>query len=302
MITKTELKLSETLSAGRLALTAECQPPRSADAGAIRKLLAQLPASLDAVVVADNPEGPAGSALACAAILAAEKREPVLSLVTRDRNRVALESEVLGAAALGVRSFLCMSGDHQSKGSSPQAAGAYDIDSIQLLQAIKTMSEKGLGLDGGKLEGTLDCSLGAVVAPGLRPMELNLLRLRKKIQAGATFLLTHAVFDLPAFTQWLEAVRAAGLDKQVAIIASVMPLPSVERAKELQAKGTYGTIPDSVIARLQKAANPAKEGVTIAAEAAKSLKSLSGVRGIHILSGSSEGAVAQIITEAGLAR
>jgi methylenetetrahydrofolate reductase (NADPH) len=295
-------KLTETLNAGRLALTAECQPPRSAEAGAVRKLLAQLPASLDAVVVADNPEGPAGSALACAAILAAEKREPVLSLVTRDRNRVALESEVLGAAALGVRSFLCMSGDHQSKGSSPQAAGAYDIDSIQLVQAIKTMSTSGVGLDGGKLEGTLDCSLGAVVAPGLRPMELNILRLRKKIQAGATFLLTHAVFDLAGFTAWLEAVRTTGLEKQVAIIASVMALPSVARAQELQAKGTYGTISEAVIARLQKAANPAQEGVTIAAEMAKGLKGLSGVRGIHLMAGGCEGAVAQIITEAGLAR
>jgi methylenetetrahydrofolate reductase (NADPH) len=295
-------KLAETLSAGRPALTAECLPPHGADPGVVKKLAAAFPASLDAVVVADNPDGPAGSALACAAILAAENREPVLSIITRDRNRVAIESEILGAATLGVRAFLCLTGDHQSKGNSPQAAGVYDIDSIQLTQALKAMSESGACLNGRKLDAALQCHIGAAAHPYLRPMELNIIRLRKKIQAGAAFLLTQAVFDLAGFTEWMDAVRAAGLDKKAAIIASVLPLASVEKARELQAKGTYGPVPDAVIARIAKAPDAAKEGIAIAAEIAKKLKTVAGVRGIHILSGGCESAVARVIAEAGLAK
>jgi methylenetetrahydrofolate reductase (NADPH) len=295
-------RLAEALSAGRQALTAECLPPRSADPAAVRRLAAALPASLDAVVVADNPEGPSGSALACAAILAAEKREPVLSIVTRDRNRLALESEVLGAEALGIASFLCLTGDHQSKGSAPQAAGVYDIDSVQFAQALKAMCENGTGFDGRKVDAATGCLIGAAAHPYLRPIELNLIRLRKKVQAGAAFLLTQAVFDLAGFTEWMDAVRAAGIDKKAAIIASVLPLASVEKARELQAKGTYGPVPEAVVARLSKAADAAKEGVAIAAEMAKKLKGVAGVRGIHILSGGCESAAAQVIREAGLAQ
>jgi methylenetetrahydrofolate reductase (NADPH) len=299
MIAKT--RLAEALRSGRPVLTAEFLPPHGADAAAVKKLAASLPASLDAVVVADNPEGPSGSALACAAILAAEEREPILSLVTRDRNRVALESDVLGAVTLGVRSFLCLSGDHQSKGSAPQAAGAYDIDSIQLTMAISAMSASGTGFDGRKFDAALECLIGAAAHPYLGPMELNLIRLRKKVRAGATFLLTQAVFDIAGFAQWMDAVRAEGIDQPVAIIASVMPLESVEKARHWQEKATYGPVPQAVIERLRKASDPAKEGVAIAAEAARKLRGIAGVGGIHILSGGCEAAAASVIKEAGLA-
>jgi methylenetetrahydrofolate reductase (NADPH) len=265
-------------------------------------MAAALPASLDAVVVADNPEEGCGSAMACAAILAAEKREPVLSLVTRDRNRVALESDVLGAAALGVRSFLCLSGDHLSKGVSPQAAGVFDIDSVQLAQALRTICDEGVGLGGGRLDAAPDLLIGAVAHPSLRPMELNLIRLRKKVRAGAEFLLTEAVFDLAVFSEWMDAVQAAGIARQAAVIASVLVLASDRKAKELQARGTYGPIGDAAIARLAKAADPAKEGIALAAETAARLKSVPGVRGIHILCGGHEGAAAGVIKEAGLAQ
>lgn len=295
-------KLADALSQGRPVLTAECLPPATGDAGAIRQAAAALPASLDAVVVADNPEETRGSALACAAILAAEKREPVLTLVTRDRNRVALESDVLGAAALGVRNFLCLSGDHQSLGISPDAAGAYDVDSVQLTQALCTLAAKGTGFSGSKAAAPKDMLVGATAHPYLRPMDLNLLRLKKKVRSGAKFLLTQAVFDLAAFGEWMTAVRAAGLDKQVAIVASVLPLASVEQARRMQARKTYGPISDAVIARLEKSPDAAREGVAIAAEMAAQLKGQAGVRGIHILCGGNESAAARVIQEAGLAR
>jgi methylenetetrahydrofolate reductase (NADPH) len=260
-----------------------------------------MPASLDAVVVADNPDEVGGSALACAAILVAEGREPVLSLVTRDRNRIALESEVLGASALGITGFLCLSGKHQSLGTAAAAAGAYDIDSIQLTQAIKRMAEEGVDLVGRKLDVPPEVLLGAAAHPYLRPMELNLIRLRKKVRAGAQFLLTQAVFNLDGFTEWMEAVRAEGLERQAAIIASVLPLAGVEKAMQLQARKTYGPIGDDVMARLAKAADPAREGVALAAEMAVKLKAVPGVRGIHILSGGCEASAAEVIKVAGLA-
>jgi methylenetetrahydrofolate reductase (NADPH) len=276
-------KLGQALTSGRLALTAECLPPQGGDAAAVKKLSSLLPANLDAVVVADNPGATRGSALACAAMLAAEGRPSVLSMVTRDRNRIALESDAHGAAALGVDAIFCLTGDHQSLGACPQAAGVYDLDSIQLTQTLRKM------IDGGPLPEVL---VGASAHPYQQPAELNLLRLRKKIAAGADFLLTQAVFDLPGFTRWMDAVRAAGLDRKVAIIASVQPLTSVEQAKPFGEK---------TVARMSAASDPAQEGVAIAAEMATQLKAIPGVRGIHILSGGCESLAAAVIQKAGLA-
>ena len=204
---------ARTLTSNRLAITAECLPPRSADAAAVKTLAASLPASLDAVVVADNPDEIHGSALACAAILAAEGHATVLSMVTRDRNRIALQSDALGAAALGVGGILCLSGDHQSLGICPQAAGVYDIDSVQLTQALNRMRHEGLDFNGREVDPLPEWLVGAAAHPYLEPIELNLLRLKKKVAAGADFVLTQEVIDLAGFTRWMDAVRAAGLDK-----------------------------------------------------------------------------------------
>jgi len=292
-MTTSNSRLSQALASGRLALTAECLPPRDGGAAAVKKLSSLLPAHLDAVVVADNPGGIHGSALACASMLAGEGRPTVLSMVTRDRNRIALESDARGAAALGVEAIFSLSGDHQSLGVCPQAAGVYDIDSIQFTQALKGwMRER---------EGPLpELPIGAAAHPYQQPIELNLLRLRKKIAAGASFVLTQAVFDLAGFTTWMDAVRAAGLDRQVAIIASVLPLTSVEQARVLDRRRTYGPVPESVIARLSAAADPAKEGIAIAAEMAGRLKAIPGVRGIHVLSGGCEAAAGAVVRQAGL--
>jgi len=256
-------RLASALAAGRLAITAECLPPPSADRAAVKALSDMLPSGLDAVVIADNPEEIRSSALACAALLAAEGRTTVLSMVTRDRNRIALESDALGAAALGVDAILSLSGHHQSLGTCPQAAGVYDIDSIQFAQALNRMRREGLGFNGRRLDPQPEMLVGAVAHHSLQPVELNLLRLRKKVAAGIDFLLTEAVEDVAAFAKWMEAVRAMGLGGRVAILASV------------SASG--------------------------GADAAAQLKTIPGVRGIHILSGGSEASAAAIIGKAGLA-
>lgn len=255
-------RLSETLAAGRWAFTAECWPPRSADPDEVKRLANCFPPAIDAVVVADSHDGVRSSALSCAALMTGQKAEPLLSLVTRDRNRVALESDVLGAAALGIRSFLCLTGVHQALGTCPEAAGAYDLDSCQLSQALARLTEQGLDFSGKKLDPIPSLFVTATAHPYLQPIELSLLGVRKKIAAGAQVLFTDAVTDLDGFALWMTALCAAGYEKQVAIIASVR----------------LGDI--ALVSRLRQ---------------------IDGVRGIHLLSGGNEQQIGSFIQQAGLA-
>ena len=292
-------KLSEKLGSGKTVVTAACVPPHGTDPAAVKKLAACFPPSLDGVVVGDHAEQAHGSALACAVLLAAEKVEPVLSLCTRDRNRVALESDVLGASALGVKTFFCMSGMHQTLGGFPQAAGAYDMDSVQLTQALAKMVRDGLDFSGTKLTPTPSMTVAAAAHPYLRPIELALAQTRKKIEAGARILFTDAIFDLGGFAEWLHSVRAEGLDKQAAIIASVLPLTSVAQAEDLRTQ-PGSPISDEIIKRL-RSGDAAQAGVAIAAEIAGKAKAMVGVRGIHIHSAGCEPLAAAVIKEARLA-
>jgi methylenetetrahydrofolate reductase (NADPH) len=292
-------KLSEKLGSGKTVVTAACVPPHGTDPAAVKRLAACFPPSLDGVVVGDHAEQAHGSALACAVLLAAEKVEPVLSLCTRDRNRVALESDVLGAAALGVKTFFCMSGMHQTLGGFPQAAGAYDMDSVQLTQAVAKMAKDGLDFSGAKLTPTPSMTVAAAVHPYLRPIELALAQTKKKIAAGAQILLTDPIFDLAGFEEWCKAVRDAGLDKRVAIIATVLPLTSVAQAEELRTQ-PGSPISDDIIKRL-RSGDAAQAGVAIAAEIAGKAKAMAGVRGIHIHSAGCEPLAAAVIKEARLA-
>ncbi len=294
-------KLADALDSGRMILTAAFFPPRGSDAEAIRMISSMLPERLDAVVVADNPDSVRASAFSAAYQLHKEKDASViLSMGTRDRNRIGLMSDALGAAALGIDGILCVTGHHQSLGVCPQAAAANDMDSVQFAQALKRLILYGTGMDGKELNPRLDLQIGATAHPYMAPLDMNLLRLKKKITVGADFLLTQAVFDLDGFVQWLDSVRAVGLDKRTAIIPSVLPLTSVEKARVLQRSQAYGPIGDDVIARMSRASNAASEGVTIAAEVASRLKDMPGVRGIHILCGGCESLAAEVIKQAGI--
>jgi 5,10-methylenetetrahydrofolate reductase len=297
---KATSRLGEKLASGKLALTAACLPPSTTDPVAIKRLAACFPAAVDSVVVADNPGKTRGSALACAALLAGEKLEPMLSLITRDRNRVALESEVLGAAALGVKSFLCLTGAHQTLGASPQAAGVFDIDSVQLCEALANMTARGLDFAGNQLPVAPAFAIAAAVHPYLRPLELAVLQTRKKIAAGAQVLLTDPIFDVAGFAEWMKAVQADGLEKRAAVIASVLPLQSVAQAEFLRARLGFAPIPDEVVAKLKAAPDPVAAGIAIVADITARLKAIPGVRGIHILSDGCEASVARVVAEARL--
>lgn len=295
-------RLAETLRSGRLALIADCVPPGGADGEVIKKQAASFPPALDAIVVADNHEEITASALACSSILAAEGTEPVLTILTRDRNRIALQSDVLGAAMLGVANVLCLSGDHQSLSVCPEAAGTFDIDSVQLIQALTMMRDDGVLLGNKPLQSRPALFVGAATHPYLRPLELALIGLRKKVEAGAQFLITQPVFDVAGLTEWMSAVREAGLHERTHIIVSVRALVSAEQAEGLRTRQGATEIPDDVMARLRESNDPVREGIAICAEVAVQVKDIAGVQGIHILCGGSGEAAAEVIQQAGLSR
>lgn len=295
--------LAGKLKAGEFILTAEYLPPAAADASAIKTAMGAMGNSLTAVSVADNHSGVGTSSIAASSALLGLGVEPIYQLVTRDRNRIALQSDLLGAAALGIGNVLCTSGNHQTLTKCPDSANVYDLDAIQLVWTVRQMRDKGTLLDGTAIAGKFSMLVGTVVNPYLKPMELNMIQLAKKIEAGADFLQTHPVFDLDGFAAWLAEAQKLGLTGKTAIIASVLPLTSVEEAEQLRSTHTDLSIPDAIVERLKAAGKPdaqEKEGLKISAEIIAKLKAMKGVRGIHIVSGGKEAVVQKLRAAAGI--
>ncbi len=294
----------DQLKSGDFIVTAEYLPKAETAGAAIE---AALPALLDvpaAVNCADNPFGVALSSLAAAVLLARAGVEPICQVVTRDRNRIAIQSDLLGAAALGIRNILCLSGYHQTLTDSPESANVYDLDSTQLVALVRKMCEKGELLNGERISGPFAMTIGAVANPSLKPLDLGIIRLAQKVEAGADFIQTHAVFDAAEFGFWLDAARQAGITGKTAILAGVFPLEGAEEAEALAKKYTEFRIPAPVIERLKAAGDreaQKKEGLAICGETIDKLKNLNGLRGIHLLSGGKEEALPAILAAAGFA-
>lgn len=284
-------------------ITAELLPLVSSEKHSVEAAAGFFKNGLTAVNVADNPHGPVLSSLAGSVILSNNGIEPVYQIVTRDRNRIAIQSDILGASALGIKNILCLSGHHQSLTGSHESACVYDIDSIQLIAAVKKMCDDGVLLDGSKINGPFSMLIGAVASPYVKPAELNILRLAKKVEAGARFIQTQAVFDTDVFDNWIKEARAQGITEQTAVIAGVLPLTGASEAEILRKKYMDLSIPDSIVERLKAAGNDMaqkKEGLSICIETIKKIKGMDGVRGIHILSGGKENNVPEIISASGL--
>ena len=300
---KPDSKLAKKIESGDFIITAECAPGATATGATTEAALKCFNGKLAAVNFPDNSHGVAISSVAAAVTAIKLGAEPILQMVTRDRNRIALQSDLLGAACLGIKNVLCMSGYHQMLIGCPESANVFDVDSSQFVDLATRMSENGVLANGTKIDGQFSMLVGAVANPFLRPMDFNLFRFDIKIEAGAKFIQTHAVFDLEAFTQWLDAARKEGLTKKVAILAGVFPLGSAAEAQKLRETYAEFRIPDKIIERLKKAGDAAaqkKEGLAICVETIKQLKALDGLRGIHILSGGKEASVPEILAAAGL--
>jgi methylenetetrahydrofolate reductase (NADPH) len=292
--------LAKKIEAGDFIITAEYLPDTNIEAQPQDKFKNS---GAVAINVADNPFGPVISSLASAVKLKQADIEPIYQIVTRDRNRIALQSDVLGAASLGIKNILCLSGYHQTLTDMPESANVYDIDSIQFIETISKMNNEGTLLNGTKIKGSYSMLIGAVVNPYLRPLELNIIRLLKKVKAGAKFIQTQAVFNTTDFQEWLDAAYQEGITEKAAIIAGIYPLESYDEAINLLKQHTDFYIPDSHIKSIKDAGNieaQRKMGIAICVETIRKIKEMKGLSGIHIISGGKEDIVSEIISEAGL--
>jgi len=301
---KTNSNIERLLEKGEFVVTSECGPPRGADPEAIRNKGVLLKDMVDGVNVTDNQTSVVRmSSLSSSLILKEMGFDPIWQMVCRDRNRIAIQSDILGAAALGINNLLCLSGDHQSFGDNPKAKNVYDIDSIQLIHTVKTLRDEGRFLGGDEVKGVPKLFIGAAENPFADPFEIRALRLGKKVKAGADFIQTQVIFNVEKFVKWMEMVRERGLHEQVAILAGITPLKSAGMAKYMKKNVPGMDVPDALIERISAVAKEkqAEEGIKICVEMIKQLKEIEGVRGVHIMAIEWEEKVAEIVKAAGLA-
>ncbi len=284
-------------------MTAEAGPPRGCDPEIMYKKAGILKGYVDAVNVTDNQTAIVRmSSLAACSLVQQSGVEPILQMVVRDRNRIALQSDVLGAAALGITNMMCLSGDHQCFGNQPGAMGVFDLDSIQLIAAVKKMRDESKILGGDELTSAPQMFIGAAANPFADPLPFRVTRLAKKVKAGAGFIQTQCIYNLARFKEFMKMVTDQGLDRKVYILAGITPLKSAGMAKYMARKVAGMDIPEEIIRRMEgvpKADQP-KEGISICLETIAALKKISGVSGIHIMAIEWEEAVPEIVSAAGL--
>ena len=298
---KAGTKLERILTSGKFAVTAEAGPPKGTSAEAIRKKGELLRHCCDAVNVTDNQTAIVRmSSIAGCLLLKQQGIEPVMQMVVRDRNRLALQGDVLGAVALGIGNILCLSGDHQKFGNHPGAKGVFDIDSIQLLQALKMMRDEKKFISGEDVSGEVPLFIGAAANPFADPFEYRVNRLAKKIKAGADFIQTQAVYDVSRFAQWMAMLTEQGLDKQVHIMAGVIPIRSAGMARYMRDYVPGVAVPDEIVTRMENSEAPKEEGVKIILEIIEQLKDMPGIHGIHIMAVGWEDIVPEVVEKSGL--
>jgi 5,10-methylenetetrahydrofolate reductase len=315
--------LERVLRAGQFAVTGELGPPQSADAGVIRKKAALLKGYCDAVNITDNQTAIVRmSSIGAGTIVVQEGLEPVIQMTCRDRNRLAIQSDLLGAHALGMHNLLCLTGDHQSFGNHPTAKNVFDIDSLQLVRMVADMRDEHIFQCGDAMKGEEPrFFVGAAAAPFADPLDFRPYRLAKKVKAGANFIQTQLVYDVPAFAHYMEKVRELGLHEQTYILAGVGPLKSPGMARYMKNNVPGILVPDELINRMSTAGSPwaskkkdeltkedkqarskawQNEGIQICIELIQQLRQIEGVAGVHIMAIEWESAVKSIVEGAGL--
>ncbi len=298
---KAGTNLEKILESGGFAVTAEAGPPKSISAAAVRKKGEILKNYCDALNVTDNQTAIVRmSSFAGCVLLKQQNIDPVMQIVTRDRNRLAIQSDILGAAALGIGNVLCLSGDHQKFGNHPGARGVFDIDSIQLIQTLKKMRDEKKFLSGDDIASEVPLFIGAAANPFSDPYEYQVFRLEKKVNAGADFIQTQGIFDINRFAAWMKTVTDMGLDKQVHILAGIIPVKSAGMARYMKDYVSGISMPEEILKRMENSPNAKEEGVKIAVELIEHLKEIPGIHGIHIMAVAWEDIVPVIVENARL--
>lgn len=300
---KSGSNLEKILKAGHFAFTGELGPPRGTDVAVIREKAAFLKGAVDAVNITDNQTAVVRmSSWAACLLLLQEGLEPNYQMVCRDRNRLAMQSDILGAYALGIRNLLCLSGDHQKFGDHPQAKGVFDIDSMQLIGMVKQMRDEGTFLSGTDITKPPKIFIGAAANPFADPFEWRVFRLAKKIDAGADFIQTQCIYNMKKFKEWLHQANDMGLTEQTYILAGVTPMKSVGMVRYMKNNVPGMDVPDDLIKRLQGAGKGrvAEEGIKIACDQIEELKEMKGVAGVHLMAIEWEQKVPEIAERAGM--
>jgi len=293
--------LNRVLEAGHFAITAEIGPPKSCNAEFVNKKADLLRGYADAFNITDNQTAIVRMSSIAAGVLVQQKGlEPVIQMTCRDRNRIGLQSDLLGAAALGIKNVLCLTGDHQSFGNHPQAKNVFDLDSIQLIKTIKDMRDEGRFLCGEELKVRPDVYIGCVENPFADPFEFRALRLQKKVEAGADFVQTQCVLEMERFKEFMHIINDQGLTDRAAVLAGVMPIKSGRMARYMQKNVAGMLVPDELCERLEAAADPREEAINIVVEQIAQLREIPGVKGVHIMAVAWEDVVPEIVRRAGL--
>lgn len=295
--------LEKILSSGGFAVTGELGPPKGADVSVIERKASLLKGNVDAINVTDNQTAIVRmSSIAVGAILQRMGLEATMQMVCRDRNRIAIQSDIFGAYGLGIRNILCLSGDHQKFGNHPTAKNVFDLDSIQLIQTVKLMRDEHKVLGGDEIEGVPAMFIGAAANPFADPFEYRVIRLAKKVAAGVDFIQTQCIYDMDKFERFMQMVRDRGLHEKVHILAGVTPLKSVGMARYMKEKVAGMEVPDEIIARMKSAGKEKarEEGLNICVEQIQRLRQIGGVHGIHLMAIEWEDAVHSIVERAGL--
>jgi len=301
---KTNSNLEKVFGAGKFAVTAEIGPPQNADPEVIRKKANLTKKYIDAFNVTDGQTAVVRMASWAACLIGKQEGlDPIVQMTCRDRNRIALQMDILGIAALGINNVLCLSGDYISFGDHTQAKAVYDIDSVVLVKMIKNLRDEKKFQNGKPVPGKEpQLFIGTVANPFAEPFEYRVVRLAKKVEAGADFIQTQCIFNLDRFSKWMEMVRERQLHKKVKILAGITPIKSVGAAKYMKTNVPGMDVPDEIIERLRKAPKEQmqKEGIKIAVETINQVKEIEGVAGIHIMAIEWEEVIPEVCEASGL--
>ncbi|MGC8906453.1 MAG: methylenetetrahydrofolate reductase [Desulfomonilaceae bacterium] len=299
----TDSRLEKILRAGHFAVTGECGPPRGADPEAVRKKCRILKDKADAFNITDNQTSVVRmSSIASSVIMMQEGMEPVMQMVCRDRNRIAMQSDILGGAALGIKNMLCLSGDHQRFGDHPQAKNVFDLDSIQLISMVRKMRDESRFLGGEEIKTAPKLFIGAAANPFADPFEIRVPRLAKKVAAGVEFIQTQCIFNIKKFAEWMKQVVDRGLHEKVFILGGVTPFKSFGMARYMANNVPGMDVPDELLQRMKGTPkeSQAEEGIKIAVETIQQLREMKGIAGVHIMAIEWEEKVGEIAERAGL--
>jgi methylenetetrahydrofolate reductase (NADPH) len=295
--------LAAVLQSGQFAVAAELSPPKGVDLASIARDAQTLRAYADAVNITDNQAASVRMAsIPVAALLLRHGVEPVAQMTCRDRNRLAIQADLLGAAALGIRNLLCLSGDHGIWGDHPEAKNVYDVDSMHLIRMARNLCEHGILDNGRPVSPAPQFFIGAAANPFAPPLDYRPLRLGKKVAAGARFVQTQLIYNVARFKTYMTRVADLGLHEQVYILAGVGPVKSAGQANFMATKVAGMEVPDEIVQRMTKtpkAAQP-EEGIRICNEIIEQVRQIPGVAGIHIMAVHWADAVPEIVTRAGL--